>query len=215
MRNNNNNNTNTNTHTNTNSNSKKRIVSFILVIAIAVALGVAVNSLWNFIEKKSYPDNYDDIITRYSEEYGVPEYIIYATIKVESDFEHDAISSAGAMGLMQMMPSTFEWLTGEEHLDEGLSKRKLEDPEVSIRYGTYYLAYLHRKFNYNWDCAFAAYNGGEGNVAKWLADDRYSDGEGNLTDIPFKETKNYVKKINSAIDTYKKLYPEKTEIKEK
>jgi soluble lytic murein transglycosylase len=111
---------------------------------------------------------------------------------------------------MQMMPSTFEWLTGEEHLSENLSAHTLYDPEISIRYGTYYLRYLYQKFDCNWDTALAAYNGGEGNVAKWLADPKYSDGEGNLTDIPFTETEKYVKKVNDAIETYKKLYPENT-----
>ena len=79
---------------------------------------------------------------------------------------------------------------------------------MNIRYGTYYLQYLYRKFDYNWDTVFAAYNGGEGNVSKWLGDEEYSDGEGNLTDIPFPETKAYVTKVNRAIDTYKDLYYE-------
>ena len=106
---------------------------------------------------------------------------------------------------MQMMPSTFEWLTSSDHLDENLSPNDIFEPEVSIRYGTYYLRYLFEKF-YNWDTVFAAYNGGEGNVAKWLKDKRYSDGKGNLTDIPFKETREYVKKVNRAMDYYKKTY---------
>ena len=83
-----------------------------------------------------------------------------------------------------MLPSTFEWLTGDEHLGDHLPKRQLDTPEVSIRYGAYYLSYLYKKFNYNWDTTFAAYNGGEGNVAKWLKNPDYSDGKGNLTDFP-------------------------------
>ncbi len=188
----------------------KRFIAVILIICISIGLGVAVNEVWNLIERKTHPLSYNEIITECSTEFDVPKYIIYATIKVESDFDPNAVSSAGALGLMQMMPSTFEWLTGEEHLDERLSTRKLDDPEVSIRYGTYYLSYLYKKFDYNWDTAFAAYNAGEGNVAKWLKNSEYSDGKGNLTDIPFKETKNYVKKINNAIDMYKNLYGENT-----
>ena len=82
------------------------------------------------------------------------------------------------------------------------------DPEVNIRYGTYYLKYLYTKFDHNWNTACAAYNGGEGNVAKWLSDAKYSDGEGNLTDFPkeFGETKNYVKKIRHSRDMYLTLY---------
>ena len=106
---------------------------------------------------------------------------------------------------MQMMPKTFNWLTGDEHLGEHLDARKLEEPEVSIRYGTYYLKYLMDKFELL-DTALAAYNAGEGNVAAWLENEKYSDGKGALTNIPFSETENYVIKVNNAIDHYKKLY---------
>ncbi len=190
----------------------KRFIAVLLIACISIGLGVVINELWNFIEKRSYPQSYEDIISAASEEFDVPEHIIYATIKVESDFDADAVSSAGAIGLMQMLPSTFEWLTGDEHLGENLSKRALDTPEVNIRYGTYYLSYLYKKFDYNWNTAFAAYNGGEGNVAGWLKDTRYNDGKGNLIDFPkeFKETENYVKKINNAIDMYIELYPENT-----
>ncbi|MBE6531631.1 MAG: lytic transglycosylase domain-containing protein [Ruminococcaceae bacterium] len=188
----------------------KRILALLIVLALSIGIGVAVNELWNFIDRKIHPLSYEEIISNASEEFDVPKNVIYATIKVESGFDALAMSSKGASGLMQMMPSTFEWLTGDEHLGEHLPQRKLNDPEVSIRYGTYYLSYLYKKFDYNWDTAFAAYNGGEGNVAKWLNDPKYSDGKGNLTDIPFEETEKYVKKINRAIEAYDKLYGENT-----
>lgn len=184
----------------------KRPVAILIIICVSIIIGIIANEIWNAIDRKTHPISYNEIICRYSAEYNVPDYVIYAVIKVESDFDPEAISSAGAVGLMQMMPSTFDWLTGDEHLAEHLPSKKLEDPEVSIRYGTYYLSYLYKKFDYNWDTAFAAYNAGEGNVRKWLCDPEYSDGEGNLTKIPFTETKNYVSKVNDAIDMYKKLY---------
>ena len=186
----------------------KRFIAILLIACISVGLGVLINEVWTALEKRSHPLCYDEIISECSREFDVPTYIIYATIKVESDFDPEAVSSAGALGLMQMMPSTFEWLTGDEHLGEHLGTKRLYDPEVSIRYGTYYLSYLYKKFNYNWDTAFAAYNAGEGNVAKWLKDPKHSDGNGNLTSIPFKETESYVKKINNAIDMYSDLYGE-------
>lgn len=188
----------------------KTFVAILLIIAISISLGIAVDLGWTFLEKKIYPASYDDLITNASKEFGVPKYIIYAVIKVESDFDPDAVSYADARGLMQMIEPTFEWLTGDEHLGENLPYRKIFEPETAIRYGTYYLSYLYKKFDYNWQTAFAAYNGGEGNVTKWLSDSEYSDGKGNLTKIPFEETEKYVNKVNHAIDTYKKLYPENT-----
>ena len=188
-----------------------RAVAIILIIAIAIGLAVGIEFFINKAEQGAYPLEYGQYVAKYASEYNVPEYIIYSVIKTESNFDPMATSSAGAMGLMQMTPDTFQWLTGEAHLNEGLHTNALYVPDVSIRYGTYYLTYLYRKFNYNWDTVFAAYNGGEGNVAKWLEDPEYSDGEGNLTYIPFAETRNYVKKVNAAIDTYKKLYYEQNE----
>ncbi|MBP3369740.1 MAG: lytic transglycosylase domain-containing protein [Clostridia bacterium] len=175
------------------------------IFLISLALAVAINFVWGTVEKKLHPDEYRDIVEKYAAEYNIPAYIIFAVIETESGFDNEATSSAGAMGLMQMMPSTFEWLTSSDHLGENLSPNSLYDPEVSIRYGTYYLKYLFEKF-YNWDTVFAAYNGGEGNVVKWLSDPEYSDGNGNLTYIPFKETRNYVKKVNKAKDYYKNTY---------
>ena len=133
------------------------------------------------------------------------KYIIFAVIDVESDFKPYYTSEAGARGLMQMVPDTFEWLTSAEHLGEDLSPDELYEPEVNIKYGTYYLSYLFEKFH-DWNTVFAAYNAGEGNVAKWLEDDEYTDESGKLTHIPFKETRAHVKKINEAIDYYKNTY---------
>ncbi|MBO5939370.1 MAG: lytic transglycosylase domain-containing protein [Clostridia bacterium] len=181
----------------------KRICTVCLIILLAIGVGIATHLLWNYFDQKSHQKSYEEIVKNCSEEYDVPEHLIFSVIKVESDFDPYARSSVGAVGLMQMMPSTFEWLTGEEHLNENLSALRLTDPEVSIRYGTYYLRYLYLKFG-NWDTVLAAYNGGEGNVAKWLDDPEYSDGQGNLTYIPFEETRNYVKKVNDAMATYDK-----------
>ena len=189
-------------------NKYRRPLAILLILAIAIVVGLTVDALWKIADRAVYPQKYSELVSKYAEEYNIPEDVIYATIKVESNFDPEAISVAGARGLMQMLPSTFEWLTGDEHLSENLTPNLLYDPEVNIRYGTYYLKYLYTKFDYNWDTACAAYNGGEGNVAKWLADTKYSDGNGNLTDFPreFGETRNYVKKIRQSRDIYQKLY---------
>ncbi len=184
----------------------RRVLAILCLIAISLAVGFGVDLLWDKAEELTHPQAYREIVAKYAGQYNIPEYVILAVIKTESDFDPRATSSAGAMGLMQMMPSTFEWLTGDEHLGEHLPVQRLYDPEVSIRYGTYYLKYLYRQFNYRRNTAIAAYNAGEGNVSKWLKSSEYSDGAGNLTHIPFDETRSYVSKVNSAIDLYQKLY---------
>ena len=183
----------------------KRWICILLIICGAIGIGVVLNEIWIKLEYAAYPKEYDEYVEQYATEYQIPREIVWAIIKVESDFDPRARSSVGAMGLMQMMPSTFDWLTSDEHLGEHLPANSLYTPEVSIRYGAYYLHYLYEKFE-NWETVFAAYNGGEGNVSKWLADPQYGDGSGGLTKIPFDETRSYVKKVNEARDMYKKIY---------
>ena len=192
---------------NTKGGSLKRAAVVCLIPCLAVGAGIALNHLWRMWDAHTHPKDYVDYVEQYAEEYDVPADVIWAVIKVESDFDPLAESSVGARGLMQMMPATFDWLTGKEHLGEHLPDTALYTPEVSIRYGAYYLRYLHQKFD-NWETVFAAYNGGEGNVAKWLADPQYSDGQGNLTYIPFEETRNYVTKVKNARQAYRELYGE-------
>lgn len=151
------------------------------------------------IEKSAYPRDYQDIVTAASEEFGVPEAYIFSVIYVESHFNARAVSSAGAAGLMQLKPSTFLEVCGKigVPMDEDL----IFEPAHNIRCGTFYLAYLYGIFG-NWDTVLAAYNAGLGNVSAWLKDERYTDGRGNLTAIPFPETESYLKKVNRAFAVY-------------
>ena len=189
----------------------KRTLVITMIILCAILLGVATDIVWSKFKEHEHPIQYVEFVEKYSAEYGIPKEIIFAIIKTESDFNTAAISSAGAVGLMQMMPSTFSWLTGDEHLAEHLPTIALASPETSIKYGAYYLNYLKGRFSTteetDWNVIFAAYNGGEGNVEKWLSDSEYST-DGKLVSIPFPETRSYISKVNTAIDTYKKLYPD-------
>ena len=175
-----------------------------LIAVLAIGLGFFADFVITCLEKQSYPQGYSEYVTVYAEKYGVPEHLIYSVIRTESDFESGAISRVGAVGLMQLLPSTFQWLTDSilfEHLNEGM----LHDPETNIRYGTYYLSFLYDRYG-NWEVALAAYNGGPGNVDRWLADEAYADGEGGLRNIPFKETKQFVSRVTKAWEKYDKLY---------
>ena len=177
----------------------------ILLLAVAaIGLGFLFDAIITACERQSYPRDYAEFVEVYAEQYGVPASLVYAVIRTESDFDSGAVSHAGAVGLMQMMPETFTWLTDEilfDHLDEGM----LYDPETNIKYGTYYLSRLYDRYG-DWKLTLAAYNGGQGNVDEWLEEPEYADGEGGLRHIPFKETRRYVKKVTDARDMYEKLY---------
>ncbi len=181
-----------------------------LIIAISLVFGFLFDHLCTQIEYRLYPrpSEYQEYIKKYANEYGLPEELVYAVIKTESDFDLSAVSSRGAIGLMQIMPATFEWITNDL-LREYLAPGMVYDPETNIKYGTYYLSRLYKKFS-DMDTAIAAYNGGEGNVSEWLKDSRYSDNgiKLKIDKIPdeFAETENYVKKVNKALQKYQELY---------
>jgi len=176
----------------------KKLLIFLLLILICVGVFFAYNIINRKIEERLYPLKYTDYVEKNALQYGIPSEIIYAVIKTESNFRHDAISSRGAIGLMQIMPETFEWLLTRTKDD--FDSTMLYDPATNIRYGTYLLSILYKEFMV-WDTVYAAYNAGIGNVKKWLDAQ-----DGKLTDIPFNETANYVVKVNKAKEMYKKLY---------
>jgi len=173
-----------------------------VVLVVVTVLLEEVPEVSEPVEDVTYPLKYREEIEDASEEFDVPKETICAVIYAESKFNADAKSSVGARGLMQIMPSTFKDI--QKALGTNYTDDDLYDPGVNIRAGTYYLAYLYRIFG-DWEHVHAAYNAGMGNVWSWLDDDRYSK-DGKLTDIPFKETKNYVKKVAIAKEKYKELY---------
>lgn len=175
----------------------------LVILVLSVVCGLLYQLIWDAVDRGRYPQDYSEYVTKYAAEYGVPEYIVYAVIKVESDYASNAVSSAGAVGLMQLTPDTFDWISVlmKRTADHGM----LYDPETNIEYGTYLLSYLYMRYN-RWDTVFAAYNAGMTRTDGWLADPQYTDGEGRLTKIPIKETDKYIDRVNDAIDVYKRLY---------
>lgn len=174
-------------------------------IAVSLLL-VLVIILYNCViltAQTLYPKKYSDLIEEAATELQVEPILLYALIETESGFDKDAVSDAGAMGLTQITPETFQWLqtkTKTSYDDEALFK-----PEISIYFGGFFIKLLLEEFEHV-DVAFAAYHAGRGQVNEWLSDPRYSyDGE-TLDTIPFKDTANYVEKINKNIKKYNNIY---------
>lgn len=187
----------------------KRKCIKIAVIAMVAALvlvsgGVLLRYAYEAYLKAAYPLKYESIVTTYAEEYDLPPSLIYAVIHTESHFREDAVSGAGAKGLMQLMDPTYEWIQTKFPEDPEPLDR-IFDPEINIRCGAKVLDVLHDLFTHS-ETAIAAYNAGNGTVSKWLKNPEYSaDGE-TLTHIPFEETANYVKRVLSARERYQTLY---------
>lgn len=156
----------------------------------------------NFISKKYfYPLKYKDAVIEYADYYGIDRALIFAVIKTESSFDEKALSKAGAIGLMQITQKTGEYIA----FKLGIKTYNLIDIRTNINFGCYYIKYLFIKFD-NMQTALVAYNAGEGNVSLWLADSKFSSDGKTLNDIPYKESKEYIKKINKNFTKYKKLY---------
>jgi len=152
-----------------------------------------------------FPIGYKDFINKYSSEYNLDPFLVAAIINVESKYNKDVTSNKNARGLMQIGPQTGEW--GASELDiQNYSHELLFHPETNIRIGTWYLSQLNKEFGYDLDLVLAAYNAGSGNVQKWLDNIEYSHDGAELTNIPFKETEEYLKKVNFNYNVYKSLY---------
>lgn len=176
----------------------KRILSVLIAILIAYILGIKV------IKTYLYPYKYKEIINKYSEEYNLDSYLVLAVIKTESNFNNKAISKKSAKGLMQIMDTTGEWAAKEIGINYFMPDM-LYDEELNIKIGTWYLNNLEQEFS-DLDLILAAYNGGSGNVNKWLGDDAYSSDGETLDYIPFPETKKYVDRVKLNYNIYKYLY---------
>ncbi len=174
----------------------------VLFVIFAILFGFLCDAVIDAVERFVYPEDYKDLVLKYSEEYSVPHDLVFAVIKTESDFESDAVSSAGAIGLMQMLPETHAWLASK--LDEPAYDSMLYNPEVNIKYGTYYLQYLYSRFG-TWEKALIAYNWGEGNLSRYLEDNEYNEGDYSSNAFP-RETQNYVKKVLHHRERYEDIY---------
>lgn len=184
---------------------KRTLAVLLLVLALAAAAGFVIyHSDW-FQKEYFYPFPYQDKVYRYGRENGVDPYLIAAVIRTESKFVAAARSPKGAMGLMQMMPETAKWVAGQVGQDD-FRDAMLNDPETSIRFGAWYLASLRKEFNGNEILVLAAYNGGRGNVGQWMRQLGWGKDFRDIDRIPYKETREYVKKVLSARERYKALY---------
>ena len=176
----------------------KKIIIWLIVLILLLAEGKSV------IKKYIYPQKYHSLVKQYSAHYDLDPYLVLAVIKTESNFNENVESNKGAKGLMQIMDSTGEWIASKLEVDN-FKVEMLFDPEINIKFGCWYINNLLIEFN-DLSLALAAYNGGSGNVTKWLNNPKYSSDGENLTYIPFKETKKYVDKVNTRYNIYKFLY---------
>ena len=158
-------------------------------------------------ERAQHPLYYADLITQYAAEQALDPALVCAVILCESSFDPQAESRLGARGLMQLMEDTAGWVAhklGED--DASYTFDRLYDPETNIRYGTWYLGYLSRRFDGDATKIVCAYHAGQGNVDSWLSNPQYSSDGVTLDTIPTQDTATYAARVLGARDVYRKYY---------
>ena len=172
-----------------------------LTVLVAAAAGVAAWLLLatpDFVQRERYPLRYEAIVTGHARNYHLDPALLAAVIYAESKFHANAKSSSGAIGLMQLLPSTADGIalhTGGTNFRQS----DLYNPEINVRYGAWYLRHLLDKYD-DEQAALAAYNAGQNNVDRWLAD-----GQG----IRFSETRAYVDRVEDLKGIYRDIWGSK------
>jgi soluble lytic murein transglycosylase len=174
----------------------------ILVVASALVLLVAGAAAWvvdakpDWYLRTRYPLEYEQIIRAYADEHDLDPTLVAAVVYAESRFDPNVRSSAGAIGLMQVLPETGEFIARSSGGDDFV-EADLRDPDINVRYGTWLLDYLQTRYGGDMTLALAAYHAGQGNVDRWLAD-----GSG----IGFPETQAYVDEVGRVRQIYAQAY---------
>jgi soluble lytic murein transglycosylase len=179
---------------------RKRVFAVLLIAFLAVLFFQS--HLWG---KWLYPIRYKQEISYHAKQFGVDPLLIASIIRVESNFKPDQVSNKGAIGLMQIMPDTAEWIF-QRQLFNHMTLEHLVIPADNIQMGTWYVQWLLQQFKGNVIATLAAYNAGPGNAGKWLEN---GDWDGTLADanrIPFGETRHFVTKVNYYYSKYAQLY---------
>lgn len=152
-----------------------------------------------------FPKGFGDQVRFFAAEHGLDELLVYSLIREESRFDENAVSVSNARGLMQLMPSTAKE-TAKEVPERFFATSQLFSPRLNINLGCHYLKTLLDKFGGNVVASLAGYNGGPRNAEKWLAQRGELPLDEFVEEIPFKQSRNYVKKVMRSYGAYEAIY---------
>ena len=192
---------------------KRSRAPLVVSVSILLVLLALVTVLWVRVwlpsrHKIVYPLMYREELLAASAEFDVDPCMLAALVYCESSYQADAVSHVGAIGLMQIMPETGQWLSGKIELDGEFTTEMLYDPGVNLRLGSWYLSYLYGRYGGQWQEALTAYIAGQGQVDKWLKDPALSADGKHLDVIPGQDVKEYAAKVMRYHEHYKEAYPD-------
>lgn len=180
----------------------KKKLTILTIIIVTIIVCVNNKKIQKSIMKEFYPFEYSEYVNSYSEEYNVDPLLTFAIIKSESNFNPNSISQSGAKGLMQLMDTTAEEISVKINIEQNYDIFK---PETNIKIGTKYISTLLQYYNNNIYLSLAAYNAGIGNVNKWIENNTIKSDGSDIENIPYKETRNYVRKVVRDYRIYKEI----------
>jgi soluble lytic murein transglycosylase len=182
------------------------LLAVIAVIVVVVVLVTSGRTVVPVVSEQIYPIHYEEGIGRVAERYDLDPYLVAAVVNTESGYDPAAVSSAGAVGLMQLMPATADWVTGLGTW-QGDDSPDLNDPDDNLELGACYLSYLTETFDGVVRVVLAAYNAGQGVVGEWVeaaGGPRSFD----LSDIVYPETRAFVERVERYRELYSRIYPD-------
>lgn len=177
----------------------------LITVAVALLSAAGVYQAARWVTGLLYPLHHRELVAGCSGSHDLDTNLVAAVIRTESRWRAHATSRSGARGLMQIMPETAAWAAERMGLG-GFEPDQLYDPAVNIRLGCWYLHYLIGQFGGDWVTALAAYNGGDHNVRRWLRESQWTGEAHHLDQIPFPETRAYVKNVLRDYRIYIWLY---------
>lgn len=188
--------------------SVKALKRLLLVIIIIFGAGTVIINSPSFW-KLFYPLPYREAVNQRSKQFQLDPFLVAAVMRVESKFNPYAESRRGARGLMQLMPDTARWAAGQMGLS--FSEDKLLEPDYNILLGCWYLANLESEFKGNIVLTLAAYNAGRGNVRQWVANEGLEGEVERIEQIPFPETREFVRRVLADFERYQWIYGREAE----
>jgi soluble lytic murein transglycosylase len=183
---------------------RRSLLVFVVVVLSVVGIVLAMPLFQKAVDEFTLPLTNQDVIRQQAAEKHLDPALIAAVIYAETKFDPRP-SSAGAQGLMQILPQTALFLAHRSGATT-FTTADLATPEVNIAYGSYYLRYLLDHYGGDKMLALAAYNGGEANVDRWVADARRNGHRLTIDEIPFPETRAYVQRVLNAQRAYRHTY---------
>jgi soluble lytic murein transglycosylase len=181
------------------------MVLLLLAALLLIGMAAAVRFGLKIYYRAAYPMQYAPLVDSACKEKNLDRALVYAIIRTESGFNPNAVSGAGARGLMQLMPDALDWVRMRGGEKEPSNYEELFDPKQNIEYGTRMLKLLFDEFETT-ETVLCAYHAGWGSVKDWLKNPAYAPDGKTVSQIPFKDTAHYVSKVQKTVQMYRRLY---------